>query len=186
MVPRRHERRGARRPYARTKGTVGIRPRQREEPTNPQPGLDERKPGNRLLPAAAVAVAAVAVGLVAVAVRRIAVVGGIAVVAVGGLAVAIPATISTISAVAVVISGGSLGGDEAAERGDCGDCDEGFLEGVHVHSPNEMSNRAARPTRRTSHRNPRLKMGQTPFCLGGVPPKIHLTRPGAAYSRFWL
>src|ERR1700688_3693809 len=133
MVPRRHERRGARRPYARTKGTVGIRPRQREEPTNPQPGLDERKPGNRLLPAAAVAVAAVAVGLVAVAVRGIAVVGGIAVVAVGGLAIAIPATISTISAVAVVVSGGSLGGDEAAERGDGGDCDEGFLEGVHVH-----------------------------------------------------
>src|SRR5271170_6315103 len=115
--------------YARTKRTVGIRPRQREEPTNPQPGLDERKPGDRLLPAAAVAV-----GLVAVAVRGIAVVGRIAVVAVGGLAVAIPATISTIS-VAVVISGGSLGGDEAgcAERGDGGDCDEGFLEGVHVH-----------------------------------------------------
>src|SRR5277367_307097 len=122
--------------YARTKRTVGIRPRQREEPTNPQPGLDERKPGNRLLPAAAVAVA---VGLVAVAVRRIAVVGRIAVVAVGGLAVAIPATISTIS-VAVVISGGSLGGGDAAERGDGGDCDEGFLEGVHVHSPSEMSN----------------------------------------------
>ena len=80
--------------YAHTKRTVGIRPRQREQPTNPQPGLDERKPGNRLLPAAAVAVA---VGLVAVAVRGIAVVGGIAVVAVGGLAVAIPATISTIS-----------------------------------------------------------------------------------------
>src|ERR1700689_1897633 len=50
-------------------------------------------------------------------------------------AVAIPATISTISAVAVVISGGCLGGGEAgcAERGDGGDCDEGFLEGVHVH-----------------------------------------------------
>src|SRR5271155_5130173 len=84
--------------YARTKRTVGIRPRQREEPTNPQPGLDERKPGNRPLPAAAVAVAVTVGGLVAV--RGIAVVGGIAVVAVGGLAVAI----STISAVAIAIA----------------------------------------------------------------------------------
>ena len=47
-----------------------------------------------------------------------------------------------------------------------------------------MSNRAARPTRRTSHRHPRMKMGSTPFCLGGVPPKTHLTRPGAATQAF--
>src|SRR5271168_1693342 len=118
MAPRRHERRGA---------ADRIRPHETHGryPTTPARGTNQPS-------AAAVAVA---VGLVAVAVRGIAVVGGIAVVAVGGLAVAIPATISTISAVAVVISRGSLGGDEAgcAERGDGGDCDEGFLEGVHVH-----------------------------------------------------
>src|SRR5271168_4069647 len=127
MAPRRHERRGA---------ADRIRPHETHGryPTTPARGTNQPS-------AAAVAVA---VGLVAVAVRGIAVVGGIAVVAVGGRAVAIPATISTISAVAVVISGGSLGGDEAgcAERGDGGDCDEGFLEGVHIHSPYEMSNRA--------------------------------------------
>src|SRR5271163_4568672 len=116
MAPRRHERRGA---------ADRIRPHETHGryPTTPARGTNQPS-------AAAVAVA---VGLVAVAVRGIAVVGGIAVVAVGGLAVAIPATISTISAVAVVIPGGSLGGGEAAERGDGGDCDEGFLEGVHVH-----------------------------------------------------
>src|ERR1700733_4273157 len=118
MAPRRHERRGA---------ADRIRPHETHGryPTTPARGTNQPS-------AAAVAVP---VGLVAVAVRGIAVVGGIAVVAVGGLAVAIPATISTIStiSVAVVISGGGLGGDEAAERGDGGDCDEGFLEGVHVH-----------------------------------------------------
>src|ERR1700722_16660101 len=157
MAPRRHERRGA---------ADRIRPHETHGryPTTPARGTNQPS-------AAAVAVA---VGLVAVAVRGIAVVGGIAVVAVGGLAVAIPATISTIS-VAVVISGGSLGGDEAAERGDGGDCDEGFLEGVDVNSPFEMSNRAARPTRRTSHRHRRLKMGPTFYCLGGVPPRGHHT-----------
>src|ERR1700722_17810047 len=120
MAPRRHEPSRGRRPNtpARNAWSESDHASARNQPT--------------LKPASAAAVA-VAVGLVAVAVRGIAAVGGIAVVAVGGLAVAIPATISTIS-VAVVISGGSLG-DEAAERGDGGDCDEGFLEGVLVFSP---------------------------------------------------
>src|SRR3984957_14585609 len=148
--------------YARTKRMVGIRSRQREKPTNPQPGLDERKPGTRLLSAAAVAVA---VGLVAVAVRGIAVVGRIAVVAVGGLAVAIPATISTIS-VAVVISGGSLGGGDAAERGDGGDCDEGFLEVVHVHVLRVRCRTVRRDQRGEHHTGTHAwKWGKPPFAL---------------------
>src|ERR1700722_7461828 len=119
MAPRRHEPSRGRRPNtpARNAWSESDHANARNQPT--------------LKPASAAAVA-VAVGLVAVAVRGIAAVGRVAVVAVRGLAVAIPATISTIS-VAVVISGGSLGGGDAAERGDGGDCDEGFLEGVHVH-----------------------------------------------------
>src|SRR5579863_6100212 len=42
----------------------------------------------------------------------------------------------------------------------------------HLPSPWEMSNRVARPTRRTSHRHERLKIGLASFCLGGVPPEL--------------
>src|SRR5271170_1119100 len=102
-----------------------------------QPPNLEWKPGDRQLPAAAVAVAVTPVAVaIPVAVRGIAVaVRGIAVaVAVRGIAVAIPAIRAVTIAVAVIIGGG-LGGGEAgrAERGGGGDRDEGFLEGVHVH-----------------------------------------------------
>ena len=82
----------------------------------------------RPLPVAAAV--AIAVALMAITIRAVAV-GGIAVVAVRGMAVvAIPAAIPAVTIVAVAI-GGSLGGGEAgcAERGGGGggDRDEGLL-----------------------------------------------------------
>src|SRR5271169_6166720 len=82
-----------------------------------QPPNLEWKPGNRQLPAAAVAVAVTPVAVaIPVAVRGIAVavaIRGIAVaVAARGIAVAIPAIRAVTIAVAVIIGGG-LGGGEA-------------------------------------------------------------------------
>src|SRR5271169_4790320 len=105
----------------------------------PKPRRRPREPGVRdgsreIRPLPVAAAVAIAVAPMAITIRAVAV-GGIAVVAVRGLAVvAIPAIRAVTIAVAVAIGGG-LGGGEAgcAERGEGGDRDEGFLEGVHVH-----------------------------------------------------
>src|SRR5271170_922481 len=107
--------------------------------SSPKPRRRPREPGVRdgsreIRPLPVAAAVAIAVAPMAITIRAIAV-GGIAVVAVRGLAVvAIPAAIPTVTIVAVAIGGG-LGGGEAgcAERGGGGDRDEGLLEGVHVH-----------------------------------------------------
>src|SRR5271168_5149252 len=116
------------------------------EALSPKPRRRPREPGVRdgsreIRPLPVAAAVAIAVAPMAITIR--------AVVAVRGLAVvAIPAIRAVTIAVAVTIGGG-LGGGEAgcAERGGGGDRDEGFLEGVHVHFSERVSNRVARPTR---------------------------------------
>src|SRR5271156_3429960 len=109
------------------------------EALSPKPRRRRREPGVRdgsreIRPLPVAAAVAIAVARMAITIRAVAV-GGIAFVAVRGLAVvAIPAIRAVTVAVAVAIGGG-LGGGEAGcpKRGEGGGRDEGFLEGVHVH-----------------------------------------------------